>query len=71
MSASPQYLVDVGHVGEHYDRLSSLYRLFWGEHLHHGYFENNEAPKRAQIQLMERLAERHAGWGVGVLAEVS
>lgn len=58
MTASPQYPVDVGHVREHYDRLSTLYRFFWGEHLHHGYFENKESPQRAQIQLMERLAER-------------
>ena len=58
MSASIQYPVDVGHVRQHYDRLSFFYRLLWGEHLHHGYFENNESPKRAQIQLMERLAQR-------------
>jgi tocopherol O-methyltransferase len=60
MSSSPQFPVDVGHVRQHYDRLSSLYRLFWGEHLHHGYFEANESPRRAQIQLMERLADRAA-----------
>ena len=58
MSASVQYPVDVARVREHYDRLSLLYRLFWGEHLHHGFFENGESPKRAQIRLMERLAER-------------
>ncbi len=56
MSASVQYPVDVGRVRAHYDRLAHLYRLFWGEHLHHGYFENGESPARAQIQLMERLA---------------
>jgi tocopherol O-methyltransferase len=60
MSTSTQYRVDPGRVREHYDRLSRLYRLFWGEHLHHGYFEGNESPKRAQVQLMERLAERAA-----------
>jgi tocopherol O-methyltransferase len=38
--------------------LSFLYRLFWGEHLHHGYWDNNESVPRAQIQLMERWAER-------------
>jgi tocopherol O-methyltransferase len=53
-----QFPVDIDHIRAHYDRLSFLYRLFWGEHLHHGYWENNESAPRAQIQLMERLAER-------------
>lgn len=60
MSASVQYPVDIAHVREHYDRLAHLYRLFWGEHLHHGYFEHGESPARAQIRLMERLAESAA-----------
>jgi len=60
MTVSPQYPVDVGRVRKHYDRMAHLYRLFWGEHLHHGYFENNESPAHAQIRLMERLAERAA-----------
>jgi len=60
MTSSPQYPVETDHVRRHYDRLSILYRLFWGEHLHHGYFEANESREVAQIQLMERLAERAA-----------
>src|ERR1700739_3944342 len=58
MSSSTQFPVEIDHIRRHYDRLSFLYRLFWGEHLHHGYWENNESIPRAQIQLMERLAER-------------
>ncbi len=58
MISSPQFPVEIEHIRKHYDRLSYLYRLFWGEHLHHGYWENNESVPRAQIQLMERLAER-------------
>ncbi len=50
--------VEIDHIRRHYDRLSFLYRFFWGEHLHHGYWDNNESVPRAQIQLMERLAER-------------
>ncbi len=53
-----QFPADIDRIRRHYDRLSFLYRLFWGEHLHHGYWENNESASRAQIQLMERLAER-------------
>jgi tocopherol O-methyltransferase len=58
MTSSVQFPVDIDHIRRHYDRLSFLYRVFWGEHLHHGYWESNESAPRAQIQLMERLAER-------------
>ena len=58
MTSSPQFPVEIDHIRRHYDRLSFLYRLLWGEHLHHGYWENNESAPRAQIQLMERLVER-------------
>jgi tocopherol O-methyltransferase len=58
MSQSTQFQVDVNHVREHYDRLSFLYRMFWGEHLHHGYWDGDETVAQAQIRLMERLAER-------------
>ena len=60
MTASPQFHVDIGEIRKHYDRLSVLYRMLWGEHLHHGYWEDNESIARAQIQLMERLAEKAA-----------
>jgi tocopherol O-methyltransferase len=45
-------------VREHYDRLSPLYNTLWGEHIHHGYFEDGESPRRAQLKLTERLARR-------------
>ncbi len=54
---SPQFSVEIDHIRKHYDRLSGLYRLFWGEHLHHGYWDNNQSPAQAQVRLMERLAE--------------
>jgi tocopherol O-methyltransferase len=43
-------------VQEHYDRLSFFYRALWGEHIHHGYWENSETPSSAQEQLVKRLA---------------
>jgi tocopherol O-methyltransferase len=60
MSASPQFHVDIDHIRKHYDRLSFLYRLLWGEHLHHGYWDDNQSIAQAQVRLMERLAERAA-----------
>jgi tocopherol O-methyltransferase len=53
-----QYSVDVDRVRRHYDRLSFLYRIFWGEHLHHGYWKADDTAQQAQIQLMEQLAQR-------------
>ena len=58
MISSPQFQVDTGEIRKHYDRLSILYRMLWGEHLHHGYWENGESIKRAQVKLMEQLAEK-------------
>jgi tocopherol O-methyltransferase len=55
---TPRFNVDVERVRKHYDRLSFLYRMFWGEHLHHGYWNGGETAERAQIQLMEQLAQR-------------
>lgn len=48
---------DVAAVREHYDRISVFYRALWGDHIHHGYFEGRESPRRAQLKLIERLAE--------------
>jgi tocopherol O-methyltransferase len=59
LTQSPQFPVNVNQVQKHYDRLSFLYRAFWGEHLHHGYWNGNESIAQAQVQLMEELA-RHA-----------
>jgi tocopherol O-methyltransferase len=57
-SETPRFPVDPDRVRKHYDRLSFLYRMFWGEHLHHGYWNGGESPAEAQIQLMEQLARR-------------
>jgi tocopherol O-methyltransferase len=45
-------------IVEHYDVVSPYYRTLWGEHLHHGYWITGEESKeRAQVQLIEHLAE--------------
>jgi tocopherol O-methyltransferase len=51
-------LVDA--IRSHYDRLAFFYRAFWGEHIHHGYWEGEESSETAQVQLVARLAERAA-----------
>jgi tocopherol O-methyltransferase len=45
-------------IRDHYDQLSFFYRLFWGDHIHHGYWEGDETPAVAQDRLIERLAQR-------------
>lgn len=49
--------VQKGVIRNHYDITTLFYRLFWGPHIHHGYWESNETSSRAQIQLTERLAQ--------------
>jgi tocopherol O-methyltransferase len=55
-------------VREHYDRMSVYYRALWGEHIHHGYWDDGESLAVAQVKLVERLATRaHIPWGARVL----
>src|SRR5262245_65375902 len=53
--AGPRLL---GPIRRHYDRLSLFYRAFWGQHIHHGLWENDEPPEVAQVNLIRRLASR-------------
>ncbi|MDA1052627.1 MAG: class I SAM-dependent methyltransferase [Planctomycetota bacterium] len=39
----------------HYDLSTFFYRLLWGVHIHHGLWNENESPRRAQQQLIEHL----------------
>jgi tocopherol O-methyltransferase len=44
-------------IRRHYDVMSLWYRLFWGEHLHHGWFSSGgESPKKAQVEMLRRCA---------------
>jgi tocopherol O-methyltransferase len=42
-------------VQAHYDALVGPYTLLWGEHLHHGIFEDGASVRRAQERLIECL----------------
>ena len=45
-------------IREFYDFVSSHFHELWGEHLHHGYWiRGDETKERAQIQLIEHLAQ--------------
>jgi cyclopropane fatty-acyl-phospholipid synthase-like methyltransferase len=46
-------------VRQQYDLVSPYYRELWGEHLHHGYWiTGDESKEQAQLQLVERLADK-------------
>lgn len=45
-------------IREHYDTLSPLYRTFWGEHIHHGFWRGNETAEEAQENLTRELIRR-------------
>jgi tocopherol O-methyltransferase len=45
-------------IREHYDRLSGWYARLWGEHIHHGLFEEGDSPAGAQERLIGHLAAR-------------
>jgi tocopherol O-methyltransferase len=44
-------------IRNHYDSLSFWYRLFWGDHLHHGWFtKGTERPREAQLEMLWQCA---------------
>ncbi len=43
-------------IRNHYDVVTPFYRLFWGPHIHHGYWEADEPSRLAQEQLTVTLA---------------
>ncbi len=49
-------LVEKSVIRGHYNLSTPFYRLLWGPHIHHGYWEADESPRTAQLQLTERLA---------------
>jgi tocopherol O-methyltransferase len=49
-------LVEKRVIRGHYNLSTPFYRLLWGPHIHHGYWDADETPRAAQLQLTERLA---------------
>jgi tocopherol O-methyltransferase len=48
---------DVDAIRRHYDSLSMWYLLFWGDHLHHGWFSTGkEKAREAQIEMLRQCA---------------
>ena len=45
-------------IRNHYDVVTPFYRLFWGPHIHHGYWDSYESSVNAQEKLIAQLAQR-------------
>jgi tocopherol O-methyltransferase len=51
--------LSVAGIRDHYDKFAWAYRLFWGEHIHHGLFTNGkDQSRRAQTELLRLCAGR-------------
>jgi tocopherol O-methyltransferase len=46
-------------IAKFWDKMSEGWKVVWGQHIHHGYYENNQAltPLKAQEKLIVKLAE--------------
>jgi len=53
VTAGAEINVNAESIRHHYDSLSFWYRLFWGDHLHHGWFNTGtEKAREAQIAML-------------------
>ncbi len=53
----PKQPVSIAEIAAHYDELDPFYRELWGEHVHHGLWQNgNETPEEATLALVDHVA---------------
>ena len=47
----------VDSIRDHYDQFAWAYRIFWGEHVHHGPFANRKDKSKQHRLLIENHAQ--------------
>jgi tocopherol O-methyltransferase len=64
-------ILDVGDISGHYDDFAWAYRLYWGDHIHHGLFTSpNLTPKQAQEEMLRHCARRASVANGMIVADV-
>ena len=64
-------LLNAGDISSHYDDFAWAYRLYWGDHIHHGLFTSTDlTPKQAQEKMLRHCALRSGVWKGMTVADV-
>lgn len=60
-----------GSIRDHYDQFAWAYRLYWGDHIHHGFFRNGtESPAEAQVLMLRHCARQAGVLSGSIIADV-
>ena len=56
----PNVMPNLASVGAHYDDLDTFYRMMWGSHVHHGYWQTGKESQGEAVEALVDLVARQA-----------